>query len=366
MNKIYMNISPIEVYRKIQDFNWMLGEYLLDEDIEGFQEETDDFIDTGITRNPYYEDMITVYRIHTPHYYINGIPSDLIMHSLLKEGYFKDKPTFLPKDDDTTIMELAAIVKGRKLPSSYSMDKKLKDEAISHFKDYMDRYDDFIAYEASSLKKKYATGSITQKDMLKGYFDEVIYPLIDERQYFDCSLDMSKVELLLDSKAKKIYRKIEEAQTFHERLEAITEYISKAYESVYEDIDTSMTFNNFFDIDYPETSNAMDKTKYSGRQFMLGLGFGHDAINRMGTGKYHDDTFFYVALAMYLNIPTTTKVEEFIGRFGHSLNNPVRVLYEREIKGNNYVFYGKDFKKWFSAGIDYYLIYQLLHKEWGK
>lgn len=364
--KLYADILPIEVYRKIQDFNWQLGEHLLNEDMEGFWQETDDFIDTGITRNPHYENMLAVYRIHTSHYYINGIPSDLIIHSLLKNDYLKDKPAFFPIDDDNTIMELAAIAKDRELPHSYRMDKTRRDKAISDFNSYIESYEFFISYDAKKLQEQYAKGIITKIDLLKEYFNEAVYPLIATRKYFDCYLDMSKIEALLDAKSRRLYQEIEAAQTFSERLEKITEYITNAYEKVYDKAGKSMTFDNFFVIDSPDKSDAMDKTKYSERQFMMGLGFGHDAINRMGAGKYHDDTFFYVALAMYLNIPTTAKVEEFIGRFGHSLNNPVRILYEKQIMGKNYIFYGKDFQKWFNAGIDYYLIYQLLHKEWGK
>ena len=366
MNKIYMNISPIEVYRKIQDFNWQLGEHLLNEDMEGFQQEVDNFINTGIAKNPHYEDMLTVYRIHTPHYYINGIPSDLIIHSLLNEGYFRDKPALFPKDDDATIMELAAIAKGREPFPSSKLDKKKKAEALSHFNEYIEKYEKFIAYEAADLQEQYAKGSITQKKILADYFHMAVCPMMDKRKHFDCYLDMDKIEVLLDSESTKEYRKIGNALTFAERLDKITEYIKRAYEKVYNKTNERITFDDFFIIDYPDKSAATDKTKYSERQFMMGLGFGHDVISKMGSGKYHDNTFFYVALAMYLSIPTTAKVEEFIGKFGHSLNNPVKIMYEKQIKGKNYVFWGKDFKKWFNAGINYYLIYQLLHKEWGK
>lgn len=360
MDNALRNLSVVEVYHRIESYNRQLGEFLLDEDMEGFNKEIDDFLSSGITENPNFEDALTVYRIARPHYYIEGIPSDLVIQALQDKGYFMDVPATFPRYDDSTIMNLAVVAEESKTPAKGKRRKPVlpESELENDFSELIDLYNQFIDFNVSPSTKA------NEKDLKIDCYNAYIAQMIDHRRIIDCSINFNKFAIKSFTAEDKLYYDILKKDTFFERLKIIEETVEKIYSIVYT-AGNALSFKDFYEVKNPHAESKEEKAKYRERQFMIGLGFHHAVITDMASGKYPTTPFFYVALAMFLSIPTTNRVEAFINKFGYTLNSPFVCLYQKEVFGKTYYFYGEHFRKWFDSGIDYYLIYQLLSKEWG-
>lgn len=351
MQKFYRNLSLLEVYHEIVNYNRELGEFLLNNDIEGFFEAIDEFIDSGLPEDPQFADALEVYRIVTPHYFIDGIPSDLIIQSLKDKGYFRDMPAAFPEIDNNTIMNLAK-VSGRKRPLSAAGRE-------AAFQELIDTYEDFIKHEPAIP----ATDDGAEQ-RANVYFDYITL-MISARKKIDCSINFNKLAIKSFLPEQTLYDNIEQETTFHKRLEAIEETVSKVYKTVYT-AGSKLSFKDFFAINAPYAETKEEKAKYMEQKFMLGLGHHKSIITTMSQGKFPQTAFAYISLAMFLSIPTTQRIEAFLNKFGFTLQNQYLPIAKKEVGAETYYFYGHHFQKWFDSGIDYFLIYQLLSNHWGE
>ncbi len=362
MNNTLRNLSVVEVYHRIKAYNRELGEFLLEENMEGFEQTIDDFLACGITENPHFEDALTVYRIARPHYYIEGIPSDIVIQALQNKGYFMDIPATFPQYDDATIMSLAAIAEELKTPSIRRKGKATvpQSELEAHFSELITLFDEFISFNTTP-----SYGNYDKKQLQKDCYYKFIAPMTDHRRAIDCHIDFNKLAIKSFDAESVLYDSIAEEADFFGRLSAIEKLVAKSYDIVYQ-AESTLQFKDFYKIDQPYAETKDEKAKYSESQLLIGLGYYRAAFSDMGRGKYPDYPFAYIALAMFLSIPSTSRIEAFINKFGYSLSDIFTCLHKKEIFGKKYHFYGEHFKKWFNSGIDYYLIYQLLSKDWGQ
>lgn len=357
MNDIYRNLSLVEVYHKLEDYNKKLGELLLQNDLEEFQQTVEDFIDTGIKDNPQFESALIIYRTAKPHYFIEGIPSDLVIQSLQNKGYFQDVPATFPVLDDTSIMQFAALTSTA--PKRRKRSVISQEEVEESFEELIDIYDDFIDYKPE----------LTVTEDFKFIQDEIFFaylsPMKEARSRIDCHINFNKFAIKGFDTEKVLYDDIAQTDNFSDRLAAIEEVVTNVYDTVYR-AGSTLSFHDFFEIDQPYAETKAEKAKYSERQFFLGLSYHHAKFTDLQTKPYPKDTFFYLALAMFFSIPTTNRIEAFMNKFGFTLNSYYEIIRTKEVKGDTYHFYGHHFRKWLDSGIDYFLIYELLSKEWGN
>lgn len=385
MNKSFLNLSTLKIYYKLIDYNKQIGKHILNENIDDFLQEVQDFIDSGIMDNPHYNNALTIYRYIKRHYYFNGIPADIIFDELNENWYFRDIIDLFP-DEDEFIADLVTTLDdflnnyNRNSEYSYSSDEKInsyekarRQDKIDAIINYTNLYNDFINSNADDLHSKYNTQlleSIEYKFPKKNvkrksdtefqhniqfvkreFFENYIEKMINIRSQYIFESNFT----LLGKPVEELREKISRAKTYKEKLQIIKSNIENIYEEIYKDEEQkNFTFRNFIKLDNYENEIITD-------YLVNVMHVRKELYFKIKKGETPEKLQFYIALAFYLCVPTSVQLEKFLNKFGYSLSNPVQDLNVLTTsKNETYVFYTKDLKNFVDTGIDYATIADLI------
>lgn len=349
---MYDNLSYKQIYDKLELFNHACYDCIYDNDFKSFQTTINNFLESGITKLPDFEIARKYYRFSQIPITINGIWLGKKVEDLLNSYIQNDFGIFgtleIVKEQDLYIQltDLNSFI------SQHGYDEYESEvyEGKNTHKLNRDKRRDAIVQYSNIYKYLYSQNSIFANnpvthiiDYQKNYIDK-IKRLADIRSKFYLTYNF----LLFDD-AIKINENLKNL-SLKEKIDFLSNSLTNVYQNAkvasnhlrnylkFEKTEHSILFSNYIQGKYMDRKNWKNYYHF----------------------KFPKNPIFYLELAFYLCLPSSSEIEKFMNLHGYSLNSDLLCLDQIIANSQTYNIMYKDLKKWIDTGVDYELINEIL------
>lgn len=340
----------LQMFLKLERLNKDLIEYISNDDFETFKSTIQEFYDSGIIENPYFDITRDFYRCCKSDITINGTYINNTTKTLLDVFYSKYEEPFIEEQQDNNRELFSSLITHSEFLQKYGYDdyeteKYGYDENIPSTQNINKRRNLIVEYIEEYFKLYEPTNTSNIEQIQQTYIDRIV-TLIELRKYTYLTHNFILVDEMED-----IFTTLQPL-TMKERFE----YLDKHLQNIYEN--TSITKDNLRDYIKFENQKYIRFTNYIQGKYIDRKRF-FDFKNK----KLPQNILFYIELAFYLCIPSSNEIEKFLNLFGYSIKSELMLLEKRTCGKKTYDITYKDLCKWINAGVSYDLINEMLGYE---
>lgn len=342
-------LSYKQLYTELENLNTNICDAIYNEDFEEFNNIINEFIATGIPKQKRFSTARQAYRYAAIPIIINGVwfGYGSKANEILDPHIFHASNGLTIKDiRDRNDKEFYAYMVQNL--SNKAKNTSTKQKQITN----QNRADNFNLYLDKLSKLYNETEETKSNDLIiddKAYhkiFTDRIKELVDLRQQLYLAFDF----YLVNASQKMLHIK---NKTEEEKLEILTSYLPNIYKNM--DYDKKMNLLAYKNLPY----NIIFSNYLAGKY-----------IDRTNWKRYHNKNYiklpnninFYLQLAFYLTLPSSTEIERFLNLHGYSIKTDMLILPKVKVL-KEYFVRCKDLCRWIDAGIDYNVLNKLFGYE---
>lgn len=354
---MYDTLSYKQLFNEIDTLNTSAYSFLYNNDFEGFQGIINDFIASGITESNNFDIARAAYRYAQTSFSVNGFllgsEAEKLIDDYIFHHFSMGRTTGDIKADNffPTFAYMCQHIETSKWgtldlsPEEIEQEKEerkanrlLEKRAIA-FNEYIKLYHNLYTIEETntsifSMYPLIADVSAYQQS----YVDNVI-KLAEAR---------SKINLTFKFTCKQLDAASMKGKTQKEKIDILTQHLPNIY------LDKNNSIKNNAIEDYLTFDNNDQKLLVS--NYIQGKGIDRKNWKKYCKATFPNNIFFYLQLAFYLAIPSSSEIEKFMNHHGYSIKSDMTFFHNI---GNYNVMY-KDLCRWIDAGLDYNLINEFL------
>lgn len=383
--KFNLDITPKELFYKLQQYNNEIRSYAADMDIDGLNTYITDSEIESCLDSPIYQSVIATSRITEPVITFNGYQSVYQYQNLPEDGLIRNSAIaedinhFQKQLNDISLITLDNYLKKKSTwVSEYHTKEVLKtiqrpireldddeieeiiDYRIDLMDDYTEKLNQFLNLKIQNLHVEYKTRTDLCKveELLKD-IRMSIDSLIRTRERLFLRLNFQILdEGIRDSKKypSTLNERLANARTLTEQFQILKDADSQLYKVLKEQNKTFLDMRNYYLIDNNPNGNKRRKTNILFRNYLDGKGIDRGNYDKFRNGKYIKSKLFFYEMAMFLGLPTSDTVRKFLELNGIGID-PVNPLLSTTYITKSGIkkpinFFERDILRWLDCGVD--------------
>lgn len=351
-------LSYKQLFNELTALNTSAYDFLLREDLDGFQNSVQTFIDSGIMEQEKFPAARAAYRYSSMPFTLNhmwigpdaqNMLNDYILYCIAEGWTIHDLnqrdvyPVYAYMARRLGPDPLALTEEEKEQERQERLENKLVQKRLNAFDDYIKLYEHLY-------------------DPVDNQICNFSFPLIHDATAYQLKY-MNRVSALAEARSRFHLTFNFNCTTVNhtdltncstaKRIKILTDRLPNLYENgtnkINPHIKDYLTFGSFDE-------------KIIASNYLQGKNIPRKNWKNYCKGKLPNQSLFYLELAFYLNIPSSNEIEKFMNLHGYSIKSPMTVFFDHLLLSNNtpmFCILHKDLCQWIDAGIDYNIINEI-------
>lgn len=341
-------LSYKQLYNELEALNASIFDSLLNEDFEEFQNTINEFTDSGIMEQEEFATAREAYRFASMPFTLDGIwlgvDSRNPLDRLVKDVAGPSIQELHERDAMSFYAYMVQRAEQPEIPKTESEDNRIASKRFDAEQQYIKLYRNL--YNDPSPKGQWTIPLVEDTEKLKMVYVGRITELAAVRSKFYTTYDFTNLSLnstkMIDNEKLKNMKASEKIQ-----------YLTEIFDNIYDPAKSKNKFKNTALFSFKGYEKVLISNYLQGKD-----------IDRKNWKRYKKGILpaipeFYLQLAFYLTIPSSTEIEKFMNLHGYSIKGPMTRF--GGIKDGNITrpVLHRDLCRWIDAGIDYNLINEI-------
>lgn len=321
-----------DLFNQIETLNSSAYTFLLNNDFNSFTSLIEDFINSGIMEQERFSNARRAYRLVSMPFTLNGFYIGTEDNNNFLNNITNGISGWNIEDlKQRDIYPLYAyLTQDEKIERAKN---KLHDKRIDALNHYIELYQNL--YKVPQTVSVFGIPYVADIEQHQKLYIDKIVELADAR---------SKFHLTFNFNCSSIDNELLAKQTIPEKMNYLTQNFSSIFKT--QNIADFFSFGN-------------DDTKILMSNYIHGKGIDRKNWKNYKKGIFCNIPLFYLEMAFYLSIPSSTEIEKFMNLHGYSISSPMTHFHDIYYGKNVYHILYRDLQRWVDAGIDYNLINSL-------
>ena len=337
-------LSYRQLYDELEALNASVFDSLLNEDFEELQHTIDEFTESGIMEQEEFATAREAYRYSSMPFTFDGIWISVDSRNPLDRIVMDVAGPSIHEIHERDVMPVYAYMvehtEPQKIIHEYSKIAGKRCAALQHYKDlYTDLYKD-----PSSQGSLWNNPLVADAEKHQMVYINRITELAAARSKFYATYDFTSLPLngmkVIDNKKLRSLNTSEKIK-----------YLTTTFDNIYDPAKNRNRFN------HTDCFSFSGYEKILASNYLQGKGIDRKNWKRYIKGVLSVKAEFYLQLAFYLTIPSSTEIEKFMNLHGYSIKSPMTLFHD--VSNKQYYILHRDLCRWIDAGIDYNLINEI-------
>lgn len=340
-----------EILQELQDINTDAANYIYNGNYKALDSMVNMILETGFNKEEEFYNTLSLFRLVDIPFYIAGF--NYICEQLKDEIWAEYEP--LIQDLVIHNVSLNDFLSTYGYNNEYDAlnatnnNRKLYNRTIIKriklIEDYTQKYRQLqTLYDTSIVKQIHSTTH--QTDKLQNRFTKAVTDLIKSREKFYYYINYD----LVGHDAEKLNKTLKQLRNDRKRIN----YLKNVTDNIFTTLqnNSAVNFRDFFIIKDNHTVTFTNYLRAKGLSDNSWFDY-----KKATDKKFVKERHFYLQMAFFLGLPTSTEIEKFLNYNGYTIKSPFRQFPNTEI-------YDYDVCRYIDAGISYDLINSMLGYEY--
>ena len=337
-------LSYRQLYDELEALNASVFDSLINGDFEGFQNTIDEFTGSGIMEQEEFATAREAYRYSSMPFTFDGIWISVDSRNPLDRVVMDVAGPSIKELHERDVMPVYAYMVKQAEPQEINHeDSKIackRYAALQHYKElYKDLYKD-----PSSQGSLWNNPLVADAEKHQMVYINRITELAAARSKCYATFDFTSLPLngmkIIDNE------KLRNMDTSEK-----IKYLTTTFDNIYDPAKNRNRFN------HTDCFSFSGYEKILASNYLQGKGIDRKNWKRYIKGNLPVKAEFYLQLAFYLTIPSSTEIETFMNLHGYSIKSPMTLFHD--VNNKQYYILHRDLCRWIDAGIDYNLINEI-------
>ena len=337
-------LSYRQLYDELEALNASVFDSLINGDFEGFQNTIDEFAGSGIMEQEEFAAAREAYRYSSMPFTFDGIWISVDSRNPLDRVVMDVAGPSIQEIHERDVMPVYAYMVKQAEPQEINHeDSKIAGKRYAALLHYKELYKDL--YKApSSQGSLWNNPLVADAEKQQMFYINRITELAAARSKFYATFDFTSLPLngmkIIDNKKLRSLNTSEKIK-----------YLTTTLDNIYDPAKNRNRFN------HTDCFSFSGYEKILASNYLQGKGIDRKNWKRYIKGNLPVKAEFYLQLAFYLTIPSSTEIETFMNLHGYSIKSPMTLFHD--VNNKQYYILHRDLCRWIDAGIDYNLINEI-------
>lgn len=337
-------LSYKQLYDEIETLNTSVFDSLINGDFESFQNTINEFVGSGIMEQEEFATAREAYRYSSMPFTFDGTWISVNSRNPLDRVVMDVAGPSIQEIHERDVMPVYAYMVGHTKPQNINHNNSRiassRCNALQHYKDlYKNLYKD-----PSSTGNLWSIPLVTDVEKHRMVYIRRIAELAAARSKCYATYDFTSLPLngmkIIDNEKLRNMGASEKIK-----------YLTTTFDNIYDPAKNRNRFN------HTDCFSFSGYEKILASNYLQGKGIDRKNWKRYIKGDLPVKAEFYLQLAFYLTIPSSTEIEKFMNLHGYSIKSPMTLFHD--VNNKQYYILHRDLCRWIDAGIDYNLINEI-------